>query len=206
MKKKTSLTSFCCKLREHILVSNVQIHQEEHAILMDCQHGFRAKRSCETQLMRLYHDLAQSWIIKTYPSLISPRSLIGSHISAYCISSCTLASKVAHTQVDWILPVSWTKQVVIEGESSYSAPVVSGVQQSTVLDPLLFLIFINGLSQDIQSKVRLFANDCIIYKEINTKSDCEIPKTTFMPLKDGSQPGLCNPAKCCVMRVAASIH
>ena len=98
--QKTSLTSFCCKLKEHILVSNVQIHQEEHAILMDCQDGFRARRSCETQLIRLYHDLAQSLNKKnrhTWPSLISPRSLIGSHISAYCISSCTLASKVAHT-------------------------------------------------------------------------------------------------------------
>ena len=55
-----SLTSLCCKLQEHILVSNILSHLEEHAVLMDCQHGFRARRSCETQLIGLYHDLAQS--------------------------------------------------------------------------------------------------------------------------------------------------
>jgi hypothetical protein len=28
-----------------------------HNILVDCQHGFRAKRSCETQLLTLSHEL-----------------------------------------------------------------------------------------------------------------------------------------------------
>jgi hypothetical protein len=28
-----------------------------HNILVDCQHGFRAKRSCETQLLTLRHEL-----------------------------------------------------------------------------------------------------------------------------------------------------
>ena len=54
-----SLTSLCCKLQDYILISNVLTHLEEHAILMDCQHGFPARRSCETQLIGLYYDLAQ---------------------------------------------------------------------------------------------------------------------------------------------------
>ena len=39
--RPVSLTSLCCKLQEHILISNVLSHLEEHAILTDCQHGFR---------------------------------------------------------------------------------------------------------------------------------------------------------------------
>ena len=58
--RPVSLTSLCCKLQEHILVRNILSHLEEHAILTDCQHGFRAWRSSETQLIGLYHDLAQS--------------------------------------------------------------------------------------------------------------------------------------------------
>ena len=54
------LTCLCCKTLEHIIVSSVMKHVDSHKILTDCQHGFRAKRSCETQLVTLTHDLASS--------------------------------------------------------------------------------------------------------------------------------------------------
>ena len=58
--RQVSLTSLCCKLQEHIIVSNTMKHLEHHKILTDCQHGFRARRSCETQLVTLCHELADS--------------------------------------------------------------------------------------------------------------------------------------------------
>ena len=48
--RPVSLTCLCCKMLEHIIVSNVMKHMEEHSILSGCQHGFRARRSCETQI------------------------------------------------------------------------------------------------------------------------------------------------------------
>ena len=58
--RPVSLTCLCCKLQEHILTSNILKHLDTHDILTDCQHGFRARRSCETQLVTLAHELAQS--------------------------------------------------------------------------------------------------------------------------------------------------
>ena len=58
--RPVSLTSLCCKLQEHILASNIMRHLDQHSILTDCQHGFRARRGCETQLLTLAHELAQS--------------------------------------------------------------------------------------------------------------------------------------------------
>ena len=58
--RSVSLTSLCCKLQEHIIVSNTMKHLEHYKILTDCQHGFRARRSCETQLVTLCHELADS--------------------------------------------------------------------------------------------------------------------------------------------------
>ena len=54
------LTSLCCKLQEHIIVSSTLKHLEHHKILTDCQHGFRARRSCETQLVTLCHKIAKA--------------------------------------------------------------------------------------------------------------------------------------------------
>ena len=48
-----SLTCICCKIQEHILTSNILKHLVEHHILTDCQHRFRARRSCEMQLLAL---------------------------------------------------------------------------------------------------------------------------------------------------------
>ena len=44
---------------EHILHSNIMDHLEEHNILTDAQHGFRCKRSCETQLIATIQKIAR---------------------------------------------------------------------------------------------------------------------------------------------------
>ena len=204
-----SLTSLCCKLQEHIIVSNVLSHLEEHSVLTDCQHGFRARRSCKTQLIGLYHDLAQSLDKKKQTDL----AILDFSKTFDRVPHQRLLKKLMHNDIQgntqkWIESFlsGHTQQVVIEGESSYSASVVSGVPQGKSLGPLLYLIFINDLPQLIQSKVRLFADDCIVYREINNKTDCETLQDDLHALERWESIWAMefHPAKCSVMRVATS--
>ena len=50
-------------------------------------------------------------------------------------------------------------------------PVLSGVPQGTVLGPLLFSLYINDITKGIDSELRLFAEDCVCYREIKNSED-----------------------------------
>ena len=63
------------------------------------------------------------------------------------------------------------QRVVVNGVKSDWAPVLSGVPQGTVLGPLLFSLHINDISSDIESEIRLFADDCVCYREIKDEKD-----------------------------------
>ena len=53
--------------------------------------------------------------------------------------------------------------MVLEGKNSHSTQVLSGVPQGTVLAPLLFLLYINDLPACVSSKVKLYADDVLLY-------------------------------------------
>lgn len=61
--------------------------------------------------------------------------------------------------------------VACEGYQSSFSPVESGAPQGSVLGPLLFLLFINDMPQDITVPIRLFADDCVLYNRVETHAD-----------------------------------
>ena len=60
---------------------------------------------------------------------------------------------------------------MVNGIKSDWAPFVSGVPQGSALDPLLFSLYINDISAGIESEIRLFADDCVCYREIKNEED-----------------------------------
>ena len=63
--------------------------------------------------------------------------------------------------------------VVVEGMTSCPEPVDSGVPQASVLGPLLFILHLIDLPKVVTSQVRLFADDCLLYRPIRSVVDQE---------------------------------
>ena len=170
--RPVSLTCICCKTLEHILVSNINKHLALDSILADCQHGFRSQRSCETQLVQFVHDIISNLdgavnrghkqtdlIIMDFAKAFDkvPHRRLLHKLEYYGIRGST------HKWMNLWLS-GRTQQVVLDGQASDPVPVLSGVPQGSVLGPVLFLIFIKDLPDNIRSSVCLFADDCALYR------------------------------------------
>ena len=92
-----------------------------------------------------------------------PHELLKSKLFSYGMGGKTLK---------WIDSfLCFRQRVIVNGVKSDWAPVSSGVPQDTVLGTLLFSLYINDISSDIESEIKLFADDCVCYHEIKDEKD-----------------------------------
>ncbi len=63
------------------------------------------------------------------------------------------------------------QRVVVNGKKSSWRDVKSGVPQGSVIGPLLFLLFINVMPNEIKCNIRLFADDANIFKTVKNEED-----------------------------------
>ena len=66
------------------------------------------------------------------------------------------------------------QQVVVNGATSDTLPVLSGVPQGSVLGPLLFLMYIDGVNNiglSVGSNLVLYADDMLLYRPVSSPED-----------------------------------
>ena len=205
-----SLTSLVSKLFEKIVAFHITDHLECNDILYDLQHGFRRHRSCEIQLLSLVHDLMVNFDCSIQTDLLlmdlsKAFDRVPHERLLYKLHWYGIRGKLHQ----WICAflIECTQQVILDGTTSSTVLVISGVPQGSVLGPLLFIIYINDLPEYIKHcKVRLFADNCVLYRPIFNHNDTLLVQADLHALESWSKDWLMNfnASKCHSMKLSQS--
>ena len=173
--RPVSLTSHLIKVFERVLRAKLVQYIEKNKLINENQHGFRAGRSCLTQLLNhiedimcdlnsdynadvLYLDFSKAFDKVDHKILHKKLHLNGIRGNVYNWISSFLSGRKQH--------------VVIDGVKSPAIDVISGVPQGTVLGPLLFILYINDIFSVVKhSKIKVFADDSKLHKRISSSAD-----------------------------------
>jgi len=157
-----------CKV-EHVIAGYIRQVWEDRDWLCEGQHGFRPGYSYESQIITVCQDTSDS-----LDEAARLDTIIIDFSKAFdLVPHDRLIKKIAASGVDSRVVVlirefliDPSHRVRIGRHYSEEVRVMSGAPQGSVLGPLLFLAYVNDIWGNIESKIRLFADDCIIYRKI----------------------------------------
>ena len=175
-----SLTSGICKILEKIMRKHLIKHLDSIKFLNTNQHGFRHKRSCETQLLATLEDWCNALEKKQNIDIV----YLDISRAFDCVPHERLLCKLYNAGIKgnvlgWFKSFLQNRRQRVKINETYSnwVTVSSGIPQGTILGPVLFLVYINDIGKNLFSNIRLFADDCILY---NCFDNCKNKK----PLQD----------------------
>ena len=168
--RQVILTSVVCKLLETLIRDHMVEFLVKHKLINTSQHGFLKARSCLTNLLcftKWVDD--QSPVDVVYLDLQKAFNKVPHQRLLLKLNAHGIGNNVTNWIEKWL--THRRQRVIVDGEISNWKSVLSGVQQGSVLGPILFLIYINGLEDDISSKVQKFADDTKVFRKVTNDTE-----------------------------------
>ena len=209
--RPVSLTSILCKVMESIIKDHLLKFLKENDILSNNQFGVLPGQSTILQLLNVMEKWTQTVDV-------------GNHIDVVYCDFMKAFDKVSHIRLIQVMLyycipidiVNWVKdflrnrmqRVMIRGVPSSWHKVISGVPQGSVLGPILFLIYINTLTEVVQhSDLVLFADDNKLYKEIIRDEDKDLLQIDIDAMHNWTNNSLLlfHPDKCFTMQINSKL-
>ncbi|CAH8567706.1 unnamed protein product [Dicrocoelium dendriticum] len=198
------------KVMESLVADEITRYFESLKLISHLQHGFRRKRSCLTNLLLardswtkavdegspldvIYLDFSKAFDRVNHLALLHKLRAYGIHGSLL-----TWLAAYLHDR---------TIKVRVADALSETLCISSGVPQGSVLGPLLFLVYINDLPDNIQSSMQIFADDAKIWRVIHSTSDCALLQNDLDRINKWADINHLplNPAKCHLLSLRSNL-
>ena len=173
------------KILEKIVYKRLYEYLMDNNLLIEQNSGFKRKDSTVNQLLKIVHqiyqdinngkdtclvflDVSKAFDKVWHKGLLFKLRQLG----------------IAGTLYDWIehYLTGRSQKVVINGISSSLRNLQTGVPQGSILGPLLFLIYINDIINDLQCNVNLFADDTSIQKCLDSHDGFKVINDDLLKL------------------------
>ena len=172
-----NLTSHIVKTWERVVRKKVVNYMEVNNLMDPQQHGSRQRRSCLSQLLEHYDE-----ILQTLETGCNVDVVYTDFEKAYeKVDHKTLLMKmktqfgIKDKAQKWFQAFleNRTQQVIIDGIKSTKSKVVSGAIQGSCLGPIIFLMYVCDMSNELETKPKLFVDDAKVKEKIEDENDVE---------------------------------
>ena len=205
-----SLTSLVIKTLERIIKEEILLHVNDS--IDERQHGFLSKKSCATNLVGLCDSLAISLNdnIRTEVVYFDFAKAFDSVNHDIILEKLKFRYNIDGRLLKFIANYleNRNQRVVVGNSSSTLKNVKSGVPQGSILGPILFVLFINDITEGLTpgTQISLYADDTKIWRSINYESDIMCLQKDIDYLYDWAIKNKMNfhPKKCKVLSIAIS--
>ena len=170
-----SLLPIFSKIFEKILFDPIYNHLNENNLLSKHQSGFRPGDSTINQLLAITHNIFESFeegceTRALFLDISKAFDKVWYEGLIFKLRQNGIEGKLLDLLTDYLS--DRYQRVVLNGVHSSWLPLNSGVPQGSVLGPLLFLIYINDLTDNISSSIKLFADDASLFLRVRDVAMC----------------------------------
>jgi hypothetical protein len=157
-----SLLSCVGKVMERVVYKYIYNYIIEHSLLYSYQSGFLPGHSTVYQLLEIYHNICKNIdnrlsSIIVFCDISKAFDRVWHKALIKRLQSYGITGDLLHWLDDYVSDRK--KKVVVNNECSNPNTVKAGVPQRSVLGPLLFLLYINDITDNLGNLALLFADD-----------------------------------------------